>query len=353
MSDLRSATRAVAIDLLLITPGFPANEQDSTCIPPLQEYLLALRQARPRLRIHVIALQYPFTRREYTWNDIRVTPCGGANRKWTKPLIYLLAQRAAKRAAKNVRPHAVHSLWLGEAAWLGQRIAVQLGARHVITLMGQDARDGRLWWERLRRGSTTVAVSERQAHVYTDTFNEAISEVVPWGSPIVPINRKERTNDLLFCGSLLEVKRPLLFIDTVAQVHAQRAVKAVMIGDGPLRKDVEAAIAARGLREVIAVRGTLARTEVYEEMQRSRVLLHTSSFESQGYVFDEALACGMRIVSGPVGSARPASGQRVCGDEDLARNVLELLDAPAPETPFVLHPMRDTVRDYLRCYGIA
>lgn len=344
----------MAADLLLITPGFPANEQDSTCIPPLQEYLLALRRSRPALRIAVVATQYPAIHRPYPWHGIHVIPCGGGNRKWLKPLTMLKARAAARQATRNGRPHAVHSLWLGEAAWLGQRLAIEFGARHLITLMGQDARDGRAWWERLRRGSTMVAVSERQAAVFTGTFNETLLDVIPWGlAGITHDTLQERPIDLLFCGSLSQVKRPLLFVETVARVNARRPVKAMMIGDGPLRQTVQRAITDHVLDDVITMRGELPRADALRAMRSARVLLHTSGFESQGFVFDEALGHGMSIVSGAVGSAVPSERWCVTNDDGLAEATLGLLSAPPTTGALLLHDVRDTVRSYLRLCGIA
>lgn len=346
--------RLLAADLLLITPGFPASEEDSTCIPPLQEYLLALRRARPALRIAVVATQYPATRRPYTWHGIQVVPCGGGNRKWLKPLTMLRARAAARQVTRSGRPHAVHSLWLGEAAWLGQRLAIEFGARHLITLMGQDARDGRAWWERLRRGSTMVAVSERQAKVYIATFNEALQDVIPWGLAETAHDAlPHRAIDLLFCGSLSQVKRPLLFVETVARVNAGRPVKAMIIGDGPFRQSVQRAITYHMLDGVITMRGELPRAEALRAMRSARVLLHTSGFESQGFVFDEALAHGMSIVSGAVGSAVPSERWYVTDDDGLAEAALDQLAATPGRGALLLHDVRDTVRSYLRLYGIA
>ena len=73
--------------LIVLSPGFPQDEQDSTCIPWLQQFLLSLRRVSPSLEVVVIAFQYPFHSREYTWHGIRVFALGGANRKTWRRLI--------------------------------------------------------------------------------------------------------------------------------------------------------------------------------------------------------------------------------------------------------------------------
>ncbi len=343
----------VAIDLLILTPGFPADGSDDSCVPTLQEYLIALRSMRPDLRIAVIATQYPFTGRRYLWNGIEVWPSGGRNQRLRKPLTYAKARFAAQRMMQDGRPQAVHSFWMGECAWLGQGIATRISARHVITLMGQEARDGRHWWQRLKHGSTMVALSERHADVYCTTFNEAILETIPFGLPAsCGPHDHERGIDLLFCGSLLEVKRPLLFLEVVARLLKERPMNVVMIGDGPLRNDVERAIDRLQLRTTVTLRGKLSRQEVLRTMRASHVLLHTADFESQGFVFDEALAAGMRIVSTPVGSAAASERWAVAKDiEGLSASTSAMLSATMPPSPVIMHPVEQTVRSYLRLYG--
>lgn len=104
----------------------------------------------------------------------------------------------------------------------------------------------------------------------------------------------------------------------------------------------------------ITVMDALPRGEVLKLMQRSKVLVHTSSYESQGYVFDEALINGMSIVSDEVGSARPGARWRIASEPaSMAAAVGDLLrNAPANDST-VPHPMSDTVSAYLDLYGLA
>lgn len=65
--------------VLWITPGFASDESDSTCIPPLQDLARALQEQN--IELTIIALDYPFNRKEYHWHGIRVYALGGANKK--------------------------------------------------------------------------------------------------------------------------------------------------------------------------------------------------------------------------------------------------------------------------------
>ena len=46
--------------IALVTPGFPRDEADTSCIPPLQTALRRLRQRRPVGTIHNRHLEDPF-----------------------------------------------------------------------------------------------------------------------------------------------------------------------------------------------------------------------------------------------------------------------------------------------------
>src|SRR5471030_3111994 len=63
--------------LVILSPGFPANEADTTCMPPQQVFVKALKEICPGLNIIVIAFQYPFIADEYQWQGVRVIAIGG------------------------------------------------------------------------------------------------------------------------------------------------------------------------------------------------------------------------------------------------------------------------------------
>src|SRR5690242_11400538 len=44
--------------IVILTPGFAAGEDDDTCLPAQQEFVLALQSIRPFWKISIIALQY-------------------------------------------------------------------------------------------------------------------------------------------------------------------------------------------------------------------------------------------------------------------------------------------------------
>jgi len=58
--------------VVLLVPGFPADEQDSACMPFLQQFCLAFLRIRPDIELRVLSFQYPYKKGYYLWNGINV-----------------------------------------------------------------------------------------------------------------------------------------------------------------------------------------------------------------------------------------------------------------------------------------
>jgi glycosyltransferase involved in cell wall biosynthesis len=104
------------------------------------------------------------------------------------------------------------------------------------------------------------------------------------------------------------------------------------------------------IETAVTFEGLVPRERVLELMSRSRVLLHTSRFESYGFVFAEALASGTRIVSGPVGIAESGSDWVVEETVPEMAAAIERFLALGPAEPSFPYPVEQTVRRYSSLY---
>ena len=117
--------------------------------------------------------------------------------------------------------------------------------------------------------------------------------------------------DLVFCGRLMEQKNPGLFLEIVKRLSsAFPRLRAIMLGDGVLRTEVEETIGRLGLENTVTVAGFVDDPVSY--MARSRVLVITSSWEGFGLVAVEALAAGKPVVASNVGGLPSIVNDR-CG----------------------------------------
>lgn len=337
--------------VLLCTPAFPASEADVDCAPAMMQLVEGLL-LRGDIRPTVIATQYPFRHGTYQWNGITVHACDGRNMALRKPLALLRGLRFADATIRQDRPRHVHAFWMGDAAFVAHRAAVGHGLPHSVTLMGRDARDGGRWWSLLKGRSAprVIALCERQATYFERMSGRPADAVIPFGLPAGALlaARTPFAHDVLFCGSMYAVKRPLLFIEVLRRIAALRPVKAVMVGQGPLAP-VRRALADMPSGAEVQLLGAVPRARVLELMRSTRVLLHTASYEGQCFAFDEAAAMGMRIVSTAVGSARPDHWWSVADDVDgLAAALIAQFDAPEAAPSRILHPLDRSVDTYTR-----
>jgi glycosyltransferase involved in cell wall biosynthesis len=128
------------MNLIILTPGFAADESDTTCIPGLQDLVQSYGRLYPQMHIHIIALHYPFREGEYCWNGVTVYAAGGRNSKARKLSTWWRVLRRI-RALHSQQPMSVlHSFWLSESTLLGQIASRLYGIPHLATIMGQDAK---------------------------------------------------------------------------------------------------------------------------------------------------------------------------------------------------------------------
>ena len=140
---------------------------------------------------------------------------------------------------------------------------------------------------------------------------------------------------VLFVGKLIEKKRPQDLISACGRIRATssgRPVRAVVVGDGPLRGAVEAA--AGPWSDRIRFVGFRNQSELPRWYAMADALALPSSEETWGMVVNEAMACGVpALVSDAVGCAEDLieNGRTGCvfsvGDVDGMTEGLVRLEA--------------------------
>lgn len=343
-----------AVHIAILTPGFAVDEADTNCVPALQDYLLALQRQFPNVELSVFALRYPHTRTTYDWCGIPVVPANGRQLRFPQSLLsWARLMRSFAGMMRRRRARIVHSFWLGECAFLGERLSRLYGVPHVVTLMGQEVAVPNRYAGLLKSARTTfVAVSSfQQRALFKQTGYEA-RHVIPWGLDAVPLDRSvARSIDVLGVGSLTEVKDFTAFLDVAARLRAVIPTLSCRIaGDGPLRAVLEAKTRSLGLADNVRFEGRVSRERIFDLMRASKVLLHTSRFESFGLIFAEALACGARIVSRPVGIAEAGPYWALCDDPMQMAAAAARFIASSEPPPQRMHPIERTVNAYDELY---
>jgi glycosyltransferase involved in cell wall biosynthesis len=139
--------------------------------------------------------------------------------------------------------------------------------------------------------------------------------VVPGGFDdqlFTPNLREEAKYDLILVGRLSPVKRVDMLIRTVASLRAGGlTLTAVIVGDGPSRRQLEQLSAELGTTEQIEFVGY--RDDVHVLLQRSSVFVLTSESEGLSQAMVQGMLCALPAVVTNVGDLRDLVDHGVSG----------------------------------------
>lgn len=344
--------------LIILIPGFPADEADSTCLPFQQSLVRWLHTHHPELDIQVISLQYPFRSGRYRFHGVPVTSLGGKNRgglyKW---LLRRKALQQLRSIHRKAPADAILSFWMGEAALIAGRFARKHRVRHACWLMGQDAKAGNRYVAALQpQPAELIALSGFLQEEFNRNYGIRPAHLVLPGidASMHPKTGVIKDIDLLGAGSLIPLKQFDLFIDAVAAIRKQMpGVRAMLAGDGPERSGLEEKVKAAGLEQHITLCGELPHPILLQLMHRSRLLLHTSAYEGFGMVCAEALYGGAGVISFVQPVQVPVEGWMTAKDTaEMARLAFDYLKERKPAVSRLPFPMEETANRLLAALGL-
>lgn len=219
------------------------------------------------------------------------------------------------------------------------RTARRRVACHAIGVVSPKALHGasrRLHTALVRRADLVTAVSGAVADQLQQLFGVRTVRVIPNGrDPCVYAAEPSPTSppQLIYVGHLTRTKRPEVFVDVVSRLRARGCnFDAVMVGGGPMERDVAQAAGAVGI-EMLG-----RRSDIPSLLQRASVFLFTSTSEGEGMpgVLIEAGLAGLPVVATDVPGVRDVvvdrDTGRVAGVDDtaaLATAAEELLRDPS------------------------
>ena len=341
--------------LIIFTPGFAADEQDSTCIPALQQFVLEVKKLRPDLKLRVFSLHYPFTARNYLWNGIECYSFGGKNRGGIFGFfLRARAKRHLRKITQQESVQAILSIWMLDCAMISETLSRELNIPHFCWMHGQDARPGNKFVMKIKpKPRHVIAISDLLQKEFEKNYGIKAAHVIEngVGEEIFPeFNSGERRIDVLGVGSLSSHKNYSLFIDVVAQLKKEfPQIKVMLIGEGPQRKMLENKISSSGLNETIEMKGSIPRKDVLQYMSDAKVFLHTSEYEGSSGVIVEALYSGCCVVStislslNPVKNIEPGASA-----EELKSKIVSLLSGKIQHERVIYNTMRHSAEKLLQ-----
>ena len=138
---------------------------------------------------------------------------------------------------------------------------------------------------------------------------------------------------LVCVGRLAEQKGQLLLVEAAAELAREGvAFELVLVGDGPMRGEIEKLIGRHGLRDRVRIAGWMSGEAVRDQLLASRAMVLPSFAEGLPVVIMEALALG-----------RPVISTYVAGIPELVRDGVCGWLVPAGSVPALVAAMRDAV----------
>jgi glycosyltransferase involved in cell wall biosynthesis len=119
---------------------------------------------------------------------------------------------------------------------------------------------------------------------------------------------------LVCVGRLCEQKGQLLLVEAAGRLAKEGLdFKLVLVGDGPLRSEIEEMIAQLGIEDKIEITGWASNSEVQQHILASRAMVLPSFAEGLPVVIMEALALGRPVISTYVAGIPELVEPGVCG----------------------------------------
>ncbi len=344
---------------LILTPGFPKDKDDTTCIPSIQSFVKCLKREHPTLQIIVVATDYPYTSEPYTWNGVGVIPLNHNNSKRLKRYAQLIKAYTTLKQLKAKNEFAgILSLWCSYTALLGHFFGKRNGIQHYCWLRGQDVRKGNHVARFFsNRSHELISLAPAMNDELEKNYGYRAKKIIPMAvdsETFSDFQPSKKDIDIIGVGSLTQLKQWNVFVDVVAElININPTLKCYLCGDGSERKKLEHLISSKGLSTNIKLTGELPYQQVLELMSQSKILIHPSSYEGYAAVFAEALFAGCHCISFVDPEQQPINHWHIAkSKEEMVKMCKDVLQLPLEEfCSLKQYSMEECVGDILNLYN--
>ncbi|HLX91658.1 MAG TPA: glycosyltransferase [Puia sp.] len=327
--------RPGAKTLIILSPGFAVSEQDSTCLPAQQSFVLALNRHRPDLQVVIFAFEYPFPAREYHWHQNRVISFGKKKRgRISRLSMWRRVWGSLKEINEKEEVLGLLSFWCTETALLGKTFAKKYRLKHYCWILGQDARKGNRMIRLIRPSpGELIAMSDSLAAEFLRNYGVNPQYIVANGIDpgSFPETDMKRDVDICGSGSLIPLKQYDIFVRVIETLAKDMpGINAMLCGSGKEEPALRESIRLAGMKERIRLTREIEHGQVLTLMRRTRVFLHPSSYEGFSTACLEALFAGAHVVSFCQPMNYSIDHWHVVSNEgEMVKKTLSLLKDPA------------------------
>jgi L-malate glycosyltransferase len=214
------------------------------------------------------------------------------------------------------RPHIIHAHFAvpaGASAWT---LSMLTGIPYILTAHLGDVPGGTpektgKWFRWIfpftpiiwKRAARINAVSGFTRELVLDSYPVDV-EIIPNGVDLAAINpgkiELNATPTIVFAGRFMSQKNPLQIVQSLSKLQ-DLPWQCILIGDGPLRNDIEAEIARCGMQARFQLKGWVTPQEVLEWFRSSDILFMPSLSEGLPVTGVQGLAVGLAVVASDIG----------------------------------------------------
>jgi len=343
--------------LVILTPGFPENEADSTCLPAQQVFVKALKYTYPLLQIVILSFQYPFHHESYLWNGISVVPFNGKNKgKLSRLRVWINVFMRLKKITRENNVIGIFNFWCSECALVGKYFSKYSGVKQCSWISGQDAGKQNKFIKFIcPHNNELVAMSAFLAKEFYRNHAVLPGMIIPNGIDTGEFEVAAVTKIIDVCavGSLIKLKQYDLFVKIIHQLKEHLpAINAVIYGKGPEEQTLQSGINKYQLKNNILLGGEISHPEVLQKMRQSRVFLHPSSYEGCSSVCLEALYAGAHVISfTDPGFGKIAHWHVVSSPEEMFDKALDILiSTDVDYSPVLVYSMNDSAKAVMELF---
>ena len=339
---------------IILSPGFAASENDSTCLPMQQQFVRKLAVKYPHLKLVVLSFQYPYHNKEYNWHGVNIIPFNGRNAGgWRRLFLRRKIFTALKKLQASYNVRGLLSFWLGECALVGKRFGDRNGIRHFCWISGQDAKAQNKYVRRMSPAQhELIALSDFLQAEFQKNHGIRPGHVIPPGMEKPDTIACTRDIDILGVGSLISLKQFDVFVKILAEIlFCFPKLRAVLVGEGPLKNELTKMASQLGLENHLYFAGSIPHHEVLDLMSRSKLLVHPSLYEGFSGVCMEALSRGAHVISFSWAMKQHIDHWHIVNTKKEMKDlVIDKLKFDADHWPVSFRSMTDTVHDIMNLF---
>ncbi len=288
--------------LLILSPAFAAHEGDET-LPAQENLVRAINKMYPSLNVIILAFHFPIVpQKEYNWHGNTIIPFSGAMKGKTHSVfLWIQVWQTLKRLKKQNNIIGLFSFFCSESAFVGHYFARRYKLKHFIWVLGQDAKKENKQVKRIRpKAQELIVISDFLQRQFEQSHGIRPRHIIPIGinPTLFSSDHVERDIDILGAGSFIPLKQYNVFIEVIKALSERMPnITAQLLGNGAEEYRLKELVKKFDLENSLSFGGKKPNSEVLHLMQRTKIFLHTSSYEGFGAVALEALYAGAQVIS--------------------------------------------------------